>query len=149
MRGSEQECAEVTAKTLLEPKVPKRAVGRPMKAPRRGKRAPLSLLVRPEIKRLVDQRATASGTTQSAQAEFLIEQGLVVRQVIEAMGKTLAEIERGNVHATLLRAGWTVERYTDPNDGKTWKAYREPGYPPIVREGTFVSGLEPQEGEAK
>lgn len=139
----------MTAKTLLEPKVgaldPKRAVGRPMKAPRRGKRAPLSLLVRPEIKRLVDQRATANGTTQSAQAEYLIEQGLAVRQVLDAMGKTLQEIERGNVEAALMRlGGWTVERYQDGD--KIWKAFREPGYPPIVREGTIVSAIGPQAG---
>src|SRR5262245_29666762 len=108
-------------------------MGRPMKAPRRGKRAPLSLLVRPETKRLVDRLATRDGTTQSAMAEYLIEQGLAVRQVLDAVGKTLQEIESGNlrnVHAALLRAGFTVERY--PVGNKIWKAYREPGYPRIV-----------------
>jgi hypothetical protein len=140
--GSEQEGAEVTAKTLLERKVRpldlKRAVGRPTKAPRRGKRAPLSLLVRPSTKQLVDRLATRDGTTQSAMAEYLIEQGIAVRQVLDAMGKTVEEIQSGNVHAALLRAGFAVERYTDP-DGKIWKAYREPGYPPIVREGTALT----------
>jgi hypothetical protein len=121
----------VVAKTLREPKIealdPKRAVGRPMKAPRRGKRAPLSLLVRPEIKRLVDQRATANGTTQSAQAEFLIEQGLAVRQVLDAMGKTLAEIEQSNVTAALWRLGYRPWR--ESIDGKTWTSWCEPGHP--------------------
>jgi len=136
----------VTAKTLLEPKVgaldPKRAVGRPMKAPRRGKRAPLSLLVRPEIKRLVDQRATANGTTQSAQAEFLIEQGLAVRQVLDAMGKTLQEIERGNVHAALRRRGYNHHRIVIGE--KAWGFWTEPGFP------IPTSGFKPwREGELK
>ena len=121
----------MTAKTLRESKVgaldPKRAVGRPMKAPRRGKRAPLSLLVRPEIKRLVDQRATANGTTQSAQAEFLIEQGLAVRQVLDAMGKDLMALERGNVDSALWRLGYRPWR--ESIDGKTWTSWCEPGHP--------------------
>ena len=144
----------MTVKTLREPKLDardsKRAIGRPKKAPSRGKRAPLSLLVRPDIKRRVDQLATANGITQSAQGGFLIEQGLAVHQVLNATGKTLQDIESGNlrnVHAALLRAGFTVERY--PVGDKVWKSYREPGYPPIVREGTFVSAIGPQEGEPK
>jgi predicted transcriptional regulator len=125
----------------------KRAVGRPMKAPQRGKRAPLSLLVRPDIKRRVDKLATANGITQSAQGEALIEQGLAVRQVLDAMDKTLAEIEAGNVHAALLRLGYSVERYTDPN-GKTWMAYREPGHPAGVSPGAVVTAIA-QEQEPK
>ena len=125
----------MTADTLLKPK---RAVGRPTKAPRRGKRAPLSLLVRPSTKQLVDRLAARDGTTQSAMAEYLIEQGIAVRQVLDAMGKTVQEIQDGNVHAALLRAGYTVECYSDPT-GKIWKAYREPGHPPIVRDGRVVT----------
>lgn len=122
----------MAADTLLKPKVgaldPKRAVGRPMKVPRRGKRAPLSLLVRPDIKRLVDKLATANGITQSAQGEFLIEQGLAVRQVLDAMGTTLEEIERGNVEAALRRLGYRPWRVTG-SDGKVYKAWCEPGHP--------------------
>lgn len=145
----------MTVKTLPEPKLDardaKRAMGRPMKPPTRGKRAPLSLLVRPETKRLVDRLATRDGTTQSAMAEYLIEQGIAVRQVLDAVGKTLQEIESGNlrnVHAALLRAGFTVERWRDPADGKIWKSYREPGYPPVVSDGAFVTAIA-QEGEQK
>jgi hypothetical protein len=122
---------EVTAETLPKPKVgpldPKRAVGRPMKAPRRGKRAPLSLLVRPETKRLVDRMATRDGTTQSAMAEYLIEQGLAVRQVLDAMGKTLEEIERGNADAALRRRGYNHHRVV--TGGKAWGVWTEPGFP--------------------
>ena len=49
---------------LRKTDAPKR-IGRPFKAPKKGKRAPLSLLVRPEIKRLVDARAKANSRTQS------------------------------------------------------------------------------------
>ena len=122
----------MVAKTLSEPKLdtrPKRAIGRPMKTPQRGKRAPLSLLVRPETKRLVDRLATRDGTTQSAMAEYLIEQGLAVRQVLDAMGKTLQEIESGNVDAALSRLGYRPWRWRETVDGKTWTAWCEPGHP--------------------
>jgi len=121
----------VTVKTLPEPKLDardaKRAMGRPMKPPTRGKRAPLSLLVRPELKRRVDELATINGITQSAQAGFLIEQGIAVRQVLDAMGKTLAELERGNVDSALYRLGYRPWR--ESIDGKTWTAWCEPGHP--------------------
>jgi hypothetical protein len=119
------------AKTLLEPNSgalkPKRAVGRPMKAPRRGKRAPLSLLVRPETKRLVDRLATRDGTTQSAMAEYLIEQGIAVRQVLDAMGKTLEEIEQGNTDGAMRRRGYVSHRIMA--GGRTWLLWTEPGFP--------------------
>ena len=124
----------MTVRTLREPKLDaardaKRAVGRPKKAPARGKRASLSLLVRPEIKRRVDELATINGITQSAQAGFLIEQGIAVRQVLDAMGKTLAELERGNVDSALPRLGYQPWRWRETVDGKTWTAWCEPGHP--------------------
>ena len=136
----------MTPDTLLKPKIraldPKRAVGRPMKPPRRGKRAPLSLLVRPEIKRLVDRLATANGTTQSAQGEFLIEQGIAVRKVLDAMGKTLEEIERGNADAALRRRGYNHNRIVIGD--KAWSFWTEPGFP------IPTSGFKPwREGELK
>jgi hypothetical protein len=137
--GGEQEGAEVTVKTLLKPK---RAVGRPKKPPARGKRAALSLLVRPALKRLVDQMATANGTTQSAQAEYLIEQGIAVRQVLDAMGKTLEEIERDNADAALRRRGYARHRFV--HGGKAYFFWTEPGFP------IPTSGFEPwAEGELK
>ena len=136
----------MTAKTLLEPKLDardsKRATGRPMKAPQRGKRAPLSLLVRPEIKRLVDKLATANGFTQSAQAEFLIAQGLNIQRVLDAMGKTLEEIERGNADAALRRRGYSHHRIVIGD--KAWSFWTQPGLP------IPTSGFKPwREGELK
>ena len=117
----------MTEKTLPRPK---ETPGRPMKPPKRGKRAALSLLVRPEIKRLVDRLATANGITQSAQAELLIEQGVAVRQVLDTMNKTLEEIERSdvtNINAALWRRGYRPWR--EWIDGKAWTAWCEPGHP--------------------
>jgi predicted transcriptional regulator len=105
----------------------KRAVGRPMKPPRRGKRASLSLLVRPDIKRLVDKLATANGITQSAQGEMLIEHGITVRQVLDAMGKELEEIERGNFDAAAKRRGYNRHRILVGD--KAWSLWTEPGFP--------------------
>src|SRR5262245_22598699 len=64
---------------------PKR-IGRPFKAPKKGTRAPLSLLVRPEIKQLVDKRAKASGRTQSQEAEMVIERAFARDELIAAIG---------------------------------------------------------------
>jgi hypothetical protein len=103
-----------------------------MKTPARGKRAALSLLVRPEIKRLVDRLATANGITQSAQAELLIEQGVAVRQVLDTMNKTLEEIERSDVtsiNAALWRRGYRPWRETFGDSDKVWTAWCEPGHP--------------------
>lgn len=111
----------------------KKAAGRPMKAPKRGKRAPLSLLVRPKIKRLVDKMAAADGITQSAQGEALIEQGLAVRKALDAVDRDTAEIEKGHVEGVLRRKGYTPI-YT-VKDGKGWKLWAEPGFPGIQRSG--------------
>ena len=114
----------MTMETLLKPK---RVAGRPKKAPAPGKRAPLSLLVRPALKRLVDQMATANGTTQSAAAEFLIEQGIAVRQVLDAMGKEVEDIAKGNADAALRRRGYQSHRVVAA--GRAWTVWAEPDFP--------------------
>jgi hypothetical protein len=87
--------------------------GRPFKAPKAGKRAPLSLLVRAEIKAHVDGLARASGRTQSQEAEMLIERCLHYDRMLETMRTTLADIERGNIEAAFRRAGFTPVRTPD------------------------------------
>ena len=110
--------------------------GRPFKAPKAGKRAPLSLLVRAEIKHLVDERAKASGRTQSQEAEMMIERCLTYDQTLEAMGTTLADMQKDSVEGALRRLGYTPMRV--PNEDKPdrpWKLWAEPGYPGIERSG--------------
>ena len=112
--------------------------GRPFKAPKAGKRAPLSLLVRAEIKHLVDERAKTSGRTQSQEAEMMIERCLTYDQTLEAMRTTLADMQKDNVEAALRRLGYTPLRV--PNEDKPdrpWKLWAEPGYPGFER-GGFV-----------
>ena len=110
--------------------------GRPFKAPKAGKRAPLSLLVRAEIKHLVDERAKASGRTQSQEAEMMIERCLTYDQTLEAMHTTLADMQKDNVEAALRRLGYTPIRVpnTDKSD-RPWKLWAEPGYPGTERSG--------------
>lgn len=115
----------------MTPKAKRR--GRPFKAPKAGKRAPLSLLVRAEIKQLVDERAKASGRTQSQEAEMLIERCLQYDKTMEAMRSTLADIEKGSVEPALFRLGYTPIRTT--KEGKVWKLWAEPGFPGIERSG--------------
>jgi hypothetical protein len=108
---------------------PAKRIGRPFKAPPKGKRASLSLLVRAEVKRHVDKLAQASGRTQSAEGEALIERALAYDRMLEAMRTTLAEMERGSVEAALHRLGYVSIR--DAHGRKLWA---EPGYP-IERSG--------------
>jgi hypothetical protein len=47
--------------------------GRPVKPPAPGRRAPISLLVTPVLKRRIQQRAIVHGRTMAAETEALIE----------------------------------------------------------------------------
>jgi len=114
----------VTMKTLLRPK---QVAGRPKKKPTAGQRAPLSLLIRPALKRQIDRLATINGTTLSAQAEYLIEQGLAVRQVLDAMGKEVEDIAKGNADAALRRRGYQSHRVVAA--GRAWTVWAEPDFP--------------------
>jgi hypothetical protein len=110
--------------------------GRPFKAPKAGKRAPLSLLVRAEIKHLVDERAKASGRTQSQEAEAMIERCLTYDQTLEAMRTTLADMQKDSVEAALFKFGYTAIRVPKPD--RVWKVWAEPGFPGFERGGEFV-----------
>jgi hypothetical protein len=66
-------------------------IGRPVKAPARGKRAPLSLLVAPELKRKVEKATRDSGRTMAAEAEALIEQGMAAAELLAHFGTTITE----------------------------------------------------------
>jgi hypothetical protein len=101
--------------------------GRPFKAPKAGKRAPLSLLVRAEIKQLVDERAKASGRTQSQEAEMLIERCLQFESVLGT--------EAGAVQQLLWRYGYTRLGISNPRTGERGFAWAEPG---VIEESGFV-----------
>jgi hypothetical protein len=100
-------------------------IGRPFKTPPKGKRAPLSLLVRPTLKRLIDQRAQVNGRTQSAEAEAMLERLLALEETLETMRTDLSEIERGSIDAVLRRRG---HKGIGSPYGVIWFP---PGYPKI------------------
>jgi hypothetical protein len=112
-------------------------IGRPMKAPRPRKRASLSLMVEPELKKLVDKFATENGVTQSAAAGAMIRQAVVVRQVLEATSLTLTDFEKTSFEMELRRNGYIPIRHIAP-DGRVWKLWAEPGFP-----GLEASGFKP------
>jgi hypothetical protein len=101
---------------------PKR-IGRPLKPPSKGKRAPLSLLVRPDIKRDVDKLATANGRTQSAEAEALLERALAVESTLKWMGTTLPKLKQDLAEANFRERGYTWEH--TPHG----KIFYPPGHP--------------------
>jgi hypothetical protein len=70
-------------------------VGRPVKEPEEGERAPLSLRVRPIIKRKLEESAELNGRSLSQEAEFRLEhtfdrQGLFYEVMALALGKKWA-----------------------------------------------------------
>jgi hypothetical protein len=97
-------------------------IGRPMKAPARGKRVSLGLKVTAEVKRHIDSAARASGRTQSQEAEILIERALQYDRMLGAMRTTLAQIEDGNIAAAMQRKGYTPQH---THRGTIWEP---PGY---------------------
>jgi len=121
----------------------KSRTGRPMKAARRGRRYQIGVIVTGETKAVITKAAMETGRTISREVEHMIERCLQYDRTLAAMGKTFEEIKQGNLEAALLRDGYTVERRRIGD--KTWKAYREPGYPPVVSGGAVVSGLASEE----
>jgi hypothetical protein len=113
-------------------------IGRPMKAPARGKRVSLGLKVTAEVKRHIDKEARASGRTQSQEAEALIERALQYDRMLDAMRRTLGEIAQENIEAAFHRQGYTPIR-----DVRGKKAWAEPGF--SVGRSEFI----PQEAEDK
>src|SRR4051812_35854254 len=85
-------------------------VGRPMKAPARGKRVSLGLKVTAEVKRRIDTAARNSGRTQSQEAEALIERALTYDTMFEAMRTNMADIAKGNIEAAFRRLEYTKHR---------------------------------------
>jgi hypothetical protein len=107
-------------------------VGRPMKVPKAGARAPLSLLVRPQLKRRIESLAEASGATLSAEAESLLERALAYDDVLKATGTSIAEVALRFVDKTLRDRGYTWEHRPQG------KVYYPPGHPSAPPSSGFV-----------
>ena len=115
---------------------PVKRIGRPIKRTVGRDRVALGLKVTAKTKRIIDQLAHASGRTQSQEAEFQIERSLQFDRTLEAMGSTLADMEKQSVDAALFRLGYTPIRHI--HEGKAWKLWAEPGFPGVERTA-FVS----------
>src|SRR4051812_21515771 len=105
----------------------KKRIGRPRKAPKPGARAPLSLLVRPQLKRRIEKLATPSGATMSAEAERLLEKALAYDDVLAATGTSIAEIARRFAEKNFRDRGYTVIHTAH---GDIWYPPGHPGAPP-------------------
>jgi hypothetical protein len=116
---------------------PKR-IGRPLKPPSKGKRAPLSLLVRPDLKREIDKLATVNGRTQSAEAEALIERALAVEGTLKAMGTTLPQL-RWKTAEAILRERGHLPKHTPHGD-----IWYPPGHPDAPQAAGFIAPEEEQ-----
>jgi predicted amidohydrolase YtcJ len=116
-------------------RAPKR-IGRPFKPPEAGARAVLGLRVRAELKRQIDEAAAQSGRTQSQEAEFLIEQGLIAAELL-AMSSRRSTEEQAQAAAenNFRRRGYT---WMHDSRGKIW-------LPPGMPGGSYSEWLPPEE----
>lgn len=95
---------------------PKRRV-RPANKPVRARRIPVTLRMSPETKRRLDAVALASGRSQSAEIEYLIEQALAPVAIYEKFRAALAELETGNPEAAFGKLGYTP---IPTSSGRVW-----------------------------
>jgi hypothetical protein len=116
------------ASLALTASAPNIRLGRPVKAPAPGKRAPLSLLVTPELKHRIELATRGSGRTMAAEAEALIEQGLAVADVLTSLRTTVAELARRQAEKNFRERGYVVIH--DPH-GDIWLP---PGHPAAPQE---------------
>ncbi|OLB72047.1 MAG: hypothetical protein AUI16_21430 [Alphaproteobacteria bacterium 13_2_20CM_2_64_7] len=102
-------------------------IGRPMKPPAPGARAPMSLLVRPQLKRRIEQLAERSGTTLAAEAERLLQTALNYERVLGDHQTALARLGqmRQGLREQILREDG-FQRVT----GLSGSVWFEPGVSP-------------------
>ena len=113
--------------------------GRPVKAPAPGERAPLSLLVTPELKHRIELITRGSGRTMAAEAEALIEQGLAVADVLTSLRTTVAELARRQAEKNFRERGYTVIH--DPH-GDIWLPPGHPAAAQVMSEATTLEFAE-------
>jgi hypothetical protein len=78
--------------------------------PAERRRIQLGLIVSAETKATIAAEAERSAMTQSQIAERLIEKALTYDRIIAAMGATLDDIRRRNLHAAMVREGYHPRR---------------------------------------
>ena len=118
----------------------KQRVGRPVKSPAPGQRAPLSLLVTPALKARIEKAATANGRTMAAECEALIEQGFVVADLLASMNTTIPALARRLAEKNFRDRGYRPVR--DAHGGAVW-------LPPGHRAAPPASGFIAPEEEDK
>jgi hypothetical protein len=80
-------------------------IGRPIKPALPGERPSLGLKVTAATKALIEALARASGRTQSAEAEFLIERCLQYDRTLMAMRVTERELSTAQARVVTLKHG--------------------------------------------
>jgi len=120
--------------------------GRPVKSSRKGARYQIGVIVTGATKAVIARAAKNEGRTISRQVEHMVERCLQYDRIFAAMGRSAEEIQQGNLHAALLRAGFSAERLRVGD--KTFMTYRSPGHPAVVGAGAVVTVIA-QEQEPK
>jgi hypothetical protein len=128
-------------------KTAKRRAGRPTKPAVGTARVSLGLKVTAKTKLVVEALATASGRTQSQEAEFLIERALQIDEAHKSLGTTLESIKTTGIEAMLAREGWRVVRMRDQDENAAY-LWAPPGHTWNPRSG-FLSEEELKTGAWK
>jgi hypothetical protein len=110
-------------------------IGRPVKPPEPGKRAPLSLLIRPALKECIEKLAEQNGRTLAAEAEHLIEQGLAAGEMLGSRRMSLPKQAEQAAEDNFRRRGYT---WIHTSHGKIW-------LPPGMPGGSHSVWLPPEE----
>jgi hypothetical protein len=114
-----------------------RRPGRPTKAPRKGQRYQIGVIVTGETKAVITKAAKESGRTISREVEILIEKALQYDRLFERTRMTAEEIASQSEDAALMRRGYTP---VHTSHGKVWYP---PGWPGLERFVEYKPG-EPQ-----
>lgn len=101
--------------------------GRPSKATRKGQRSRLTIEISGATRMQLDRQAKLSGRRASREAEILIEECLLYRQMAEQTRSTVEEMFKGNIAVALTKLGYSAVRTLE---GKLWA---EPGFPGLER----------------
>jgi hypothetical protein len=99
-------------------------IGRPIKRALPGERPSLGLKVTAATKALIETLARASGRTQSAEAEFLIERCIQFDHILVAMQVTERELFAAQTRFVTLEPGKRAPGDNDPPTADT--ALRQP-----------------------
>jgi hypothetical protein len=104
-------------------KKPTKRRGRPIKAPAKGERVSVTVMIDPALKRSITESIKASGRSQSQEIEARLERLELYERLHANMRMTLEQLEQASTNQVMRRKGYTVVHTS------YGVAYFPPGWP--------------------